>query len=84
MLIDAVARRSHAGQVKLAITGSNLTGVDNGRGAYEGTGIGLALCRQIAERHGGHITATGVPGQGATLRVTLPLRQPGAQGDETP
>jgi len=56
----------------------------HGRGAYEGTGIGLALCRQIAERHGGHITATGAPGQGATLRVTLPLRQPGAQGDETP
>jgi len=53
----------------------------HGRGAYEGTGIGLALCRQIAERHGGHITATGVPGQGATLHVTLPLHQ--SQGDET-
>jgi signal transduction histidine kinase len=54
----------------------------HGRGAYEGTGIGLALCRQIAEQHGGHITGTSTPGQGATLWVTLPLRQ--AQGVSTP
>jgi signal transduction histidine kinase len=44
----------------------------NGAGGYEGTGIGLAICRQIARRHGGDITATSVRGLGATFIVTLP------------
>jgi len=48
------------------------------RGAYEGTGIGLAICRKIAERHRGSIAATGEPGRGATFTVSLPVRQPGA------
>jgi signal transduction histidine kinase len=54
----------------------------HGRSAYEGTGVGLALCRRIAEQHGGHITAISAPGQGATLRVTLPINQ--VQGVGTP
>jgi PAS domain S-box-containing protein len=46
----------------------------HGRGQYEGTGIGLAICRRIAERHGGNIIAHSVPGQGTTFEVTLPVR----------
>ncbi len=45
----------------------------HGRDEYEGTGIGLAICRKIAERHAGSITARSKPGQGATFIVTLPL-----------
>lgn len=46
------------------------------RAQYEGSGIGLAICRRIAERHGGTIAAHGHPGEGATFVVTLPLRHP--------
>ncbi|MBN2025101.1 MAG: PAS domain S-box protein [Pirellulales bacterium] len=45
------------------------------REAHEGTGVGLAICRKIAERHGGAITARSQPGQGAAFVVTLPVRQ---------
>lgn len=40
---------------------------------YDGTGIGLALCRKITDLHNGSINAEGVPGIGATFTVTLPL-----------
>lgn len=45
----------------------------HGRSEYEGTGIGLAICRKIAERHNGSITATSIPGHGAKFIVTLPM-----------
>jgi signal transduction histidine kinase len=47
----------------------------HGRTQYEGCGIGLAICRKIAERHGGTIDATSVAGEGATFTVTLPVSQ---------
>jgi PAS domain S-box-containing protein len=39
---------------------------------YEGTGMGLAICRRIVDRHHGKITAYGTPGEGATFVVSLP------------
>ncbi len=47
----------------------------HGRQEYEGTGIGLAVCRRITDRHGGTITAHSQPGAGATFIVRLPLKQ---------
>ena len=45
----------------------------HGRGEFEGTGVGLAICRKIAERHGGTISAEGRPGAGSCFTVTLPF-----------
>ncbi|OQP48154.1 hypothetical protein A4D02_05385 [Niastella koreensis] len=42
---------------------------------YEGTGLGLALCKKIAERHNGKITASGKVNEGATFIITLPLNE---------
>lgn len=47
----------------------------HGRHEYEGTGIGLSVCRKIVDRHGGFLTATSKLGEGATFIVTLPLKQ---------
>lgn len=45
------------------------------RDEYEGTGVGLAVCRKIVERHGGTITARTRPGEGAVFTVTLAASQ---------
>jgi PAS domain S-box-containing protein len=45
----------------------------HGRSEYEGTGIGLAICKKIVEHHGGVIFAAGKEGEGATFTIILPL-----------
>ncbi|MHC1730442.1 MAG: GAF domain-containing protein [Bacteroidales bacterium] len=45
------------------------------REEFEGSGMGLAICRRIVEHHNGKITATSEPGKGSTFIVSLPINQ---------
>ena len=56
----------------------------HGRQEYEGTGIGLAIVRRIAERHRGTIRAEGRPGEGATFILLMPARQPAEAAEPPP
>jgi signal transduction histidine kinase len=47
----------------------------HGRSQYEGTGMGLAICNKIVERHHGSIGAVSQPGQGTAFFITLPIKQ---------
>ena len=49
----------------------------HGRDEYEGTGIGLAVCKKIVRRYGGNITVQSQPGVGSTFLVTLPVNKLG-------
>jgi signal transduction histidine kinase len=44
----------------------------HGQDEYEGTGIGLAVCKKIVERHRGHISASSEPNRGTKFIIALP------------
>ncbi|HEX8001421.1 MAG TPA: ATP-binding protein [Mycobacteriales bacterium] len=80
----SVTARTTGSQVTLSVTDNGI-GIEekhrerifvmfkrlHGRAAYDGNGIGLALCKRIAELHGGDVWAEGAPGGGSVFRVTL-------------
>lgn len=56
----------------------------HGKSEFEGTGIGLAICKKIVERHDGRITASTSPGEGAVFVVEIPRTQTRIFTKDTP
>ncbi len=56
----------------------------HGRKEYEGTGIGLAVCRKIIHRHGGSVGVDSVPGEGSSFWLTLPKTEGNRPGNPEP
>ncbi|WP_433832640.1 PAS domain-containing sensor histidine kinase [Flavobacterium anhuiense] len=87
--ISATAQMEHGNKITIITVEDNGIGFDsdqtgrifetftrlNSKDRFEGTGLGLSLCKKIAERHGGSITATGILNKGAVFIITLPFEQ---------
>lgn len=54
----------------------------NSKDKYDGTGLGLALCKKIVQRHHGEITAASEYGKGATFHLIMPVLQPVSGGEQ--
>ncbi len=54
----------------------------HGRGDYPGTGIGLAICKTVAQRHGWRLTATSTPTIGSAFEIVFPLAAGAGRGAE--
>jgi len=48
----------------------------HGKSKYEGSGIGLSICKKIVDHHKGTLSVTSKPGEGTTFTITLPAQQP--------